>query len=123
MLCSLSDAFGFNSESFEYGASDQWEIPDVADSAGMSDPLDVDFLGMLDGADMPISMDFLSESRNGNGQSFHDDGLKLALGKDNKLTVLGELSAIRNPVVFPRSPGMRLPGLTVFWTLDSPMQT
>ena len=92
MLCSVNGSYGFNAESYEYDSPDKWDIPDAADSAGMSDPLDIYFLDMLDGADTPIRMDFLSESRTDKGRSSHDDGLKLALGKDNELTFLDEPS-------------------------------
>ena len=73
-------------------ATPVWTIGYIVDNAVIGDPLDIDFLDMLDGADTPISMDILSGSSSGKDRGLHDDGLKIALGKDNELAILDEVS-------------------------------
>ncbi|HSR87826.1 MAG TPA: hypothetical protein VLL07_02635, partial [Pontiella sp.] len=81
-----------NAESVEYVNPANWNRADAAENAGMRDRLDIDFPDMLNGIEMPLSMDFLYESRKGNDRSFHDGDLKLTIGKDNELTILDDVS-------------------------------
>ena len=89
MLCSMSDAFGFDSDPFEYGAPTVWDIRDAGDRAGSNEfhaAADLDFLG---GTDSMISMDIFSKRLNQDGWGVYGADLRLVLEKDDEWVVPG----------------------------------
>jgi hypothetical protein len=92
MLCGMNYAYGFNAKASEFDTPINWHIREAGNRSDTSDPLDIDFPDMFDGMDRPVSIDFFSDSRSGDDRSFLDDGLKIALGKDNELAFLDKFS-------------------------------
>jgi hypothetical protein len=83
MLFSMNDAFGFDSESFEYDASSIWDMPDLGSGTVVTD-----FHAMLDGTKASISLDNFSEREIRKDWGVYEDDLKLVLAKDDEWTRL-----------------------------------
>ncbi len=88
MLCSINDALGFVSESFEDDTPAIWDIPVLGLGSGVNNLRATDVRHMLDGTETRVSIDFFSEKENRTALDFYGADLKLVREKDNEWTVL-----------------------------------
>lgn len=92
MLCSMNDAFGFYSESFERSTPAIQDFSDLGDRPVVKDLRVPDLLARFDGMEPTICMDIFSEGENRNGLAVFGDDSALVLNKKNKWLVLDEVS-------------------------------
>jgi len=90
MLCSMNDAFGFYSESFESGAPAIQDFPVLGDRPVVQELRTPNLRERLDGTEPALCMDIFAEGETRNGLAAAGGDVNLVFNKDNTWFNLGE---------------------------------
>jgi len=90
MLCSMNEAFGFYSESFERGTPTNHDLSVLGNRPVVNDLHVTDLRDRLEGNEPTICMDIFSEGENRNGLAVPSDRVNPVFAKNDEWLVLGE---------------------------------